>query len=416
MKRILKGLLSILVVVVMLAAAGGCSQQASPNGTLRGKSQSSLPQQSEVSSLSSSQADSKLPFVELKEAGVITVYKAYPNSEIFEPTKVAVDNADITLLDIIGEAEKALNVKLPILAVTQEAGTVTINLSQAFMDTYDKWEIYPILNTIGMTLKENQRNFNAVVYQVNGRTDFFGESYALPVLKLIQGSPEEFSALRAKVPYEGLDTITMISEYDEIGNKIANFLSMLPPLDKDIATISELDNQYVLRTALYYTQYYTTDIVNGEEEHYREVLKPIEGPISEKLGQGFAETMFWLKEHVEQTAKIIFGNSVTIEHESLKVYNYLYFAVEGVYTPPHTEGGPMARPFMLDYEDLGDRYRAKVVYVQESMEGYIDADTRAIIPEAELKNYVQTKGRKREIILRKAEGGTLQFVSHRFLP
>ena len=417
MKKLFFSLLPVMgAAAAVMITLNGCSLLNTPNTVPQESSEQSSLQQSEAQSSSAPSLIIEAPPAELKEPGAITVYKAYPNTKIFEPTKVVVDNTDVTLLDVIGEAEKVLDVKLPILAVTQEAGTVTVNLSQAFMDTYGKREIYPILNTIGMTFKENQKDFKGVVYQINGETGLFGEPYPLPVLKLLEGTAEEFTAVRAKVPYEGLYTIPIISEYDEAGNKIANFLSMLPPLDKDVASVSELDNQYILRTALLHTSFYITDILGGEREHYREILKPIEGPVSEKLGLGFTETMFWLKEHVEQTAKLIFGDDITIKHESLKAYNYLYFGIEGVYTPPHTEGGPSIRPFLLDYEDLGDSYKVKAVYVLESMEGYIDADTRAIIPEVELKNYVNTKGIPREIVLSKAEDGTLRFVSHRFLP
>lgn len=426
MRTFLKGLVSTISAVVILAATSGCSP-AAPNGTLRGESlQSSLPQQSEASGLSSSQADSKLPFVELKEPGVITVYKASLYRDIFEPVKVEVDQTDLTVLDIIRAAEKVLDkifdVELPIIEVTEDKGRITVNLSHDFTDKYDKRderELDAILDTVGMTLRENVKNFSRLSYQIDGVAGPLNQWYELPVLKLIDGTPGEYAAIRAEIPYEGLDKIQEVTEYDETGNRIATFLSRLMPLDRDVASVKELDNQYILQTAIFQTKYYFSALVEGEKERYRDALKPIEGPVSSKLYKnGPIEIQYWLQEHLAQSARLIFGEKVTVRHENLYNYKFKYFEIEGVYTPPHTEVGPNPRPFLLNYEDLGDSYRVKVVYVLESLgydPPYSDPDTKEGFYEKELENYVQTKGRQREIMLRKAADGSLRFVSHRFL-
>lgn len=415
--------LGIVLATVIMAGFCSCAQQvqSNPSSSVVGaSSQESSPRQNTLVSLSDPSPEITAPPAELKEAEVITVYRAYLYTDIFEPTKVTLDKDDLTVLDIIREAEKVLEVKLPILSVTEDRGMVTVNLSHNFTDTYNKREIDAILSTVGMTLRENVKNYNDLIYQIDGETGPFDEWYTLPVLKLIDGTPKEYAAIRAKVPYEGLNSIPNILEYDETGNKIAGFLSRLLPLDKDITSVKELDNQYILLTAIFQTKYYLTESAEGEEERYREVLKPIEGPVSGKLiTNGPIEIQYWLKEHLEQSARLIFGEYVTLTHEDLYNYKFKYFDIEGVYTPPHTEVGPHPRPFLLDYKDMGDRYRVKVAYVLESLgyePPYIDPDTQEGISEAELKDYVKTKCRQREVILRKAEDGSLQFVSHRYLP
>ncbi len=424
MKKTFYSLLpAMFTVAALMVTLNGCSLLNAPNGTLREASlQPSLPQQNKPSSLSSSQADSELPFVELKEPGVITVYRTYQYTDIFEPVRIEVDQTDLTVPDIIREAEKVLDVELPIIEVTEDKGRITVNLSHDFTDKYDKRderELDAILDTVGMTLRENVKSFNRLSYQIDGVAGPLNQWYELPVLKLIDGTPGEYAAIRAKIPYEGLDAIQEITEYDAVGNQIATFLSRLMPLDRDIASVKELDNQYILQTAIFQTKYYFSTLIKGEEERYRAELKPIEGPVSGKLQKnGPIEIQYWLQEHLEQSAKLIFGEDVAITHENLYHYKFKYFEIEGVYTPPHTEVGPNPRAFLLDYEDLGDSYRVKAVYVLEHLgydPPYSDPDTKEGFYEDELKNYVQTKGRKREIILRKAEGGTLQFVSHRFL-
>lgn len=418
MKAQLKRLLSIGLASMFVVVICGCSQQAEPDAARSAESseQSSL-QPSEPQSSSAASSELIAPPAELKEAGVITVYRAYPNTEIFEPFRVEVDKATPTLLDIIKETEKVLDMELPILSVTQQKGMVTINLASSFISARSKREIYPILSTVGMTLKENHQTLEWVVYQIDGETGMLGEKYPLPALNLLEGAPEEFAAIRAKVPYEGLEEVTAYAEYDKTGNKIAEFLSRLEPLDKDIQSVKELDNQYILRTSIFNTQYYTTNAEDSEREHYCRKLKPMEGPVSEKLGLSFTETMFWLQEHVEQTAKLIFGDTVTLKHENLKIHPYRYFATEGVYTPPHMGAGHSVRPYILGYEDQGDSYKVTATYIFESEAGYIDPDAlKQTISQEEVDEYAKTKCRKREIILKKAEEGSLRFVSHRFLP
>lgn len=421
MKARLKRLLSIGIATMFVIVICSCSQQAEPDiaSQMQESSEQSSLQPSEPQSSSASSSEIVAPPAELKEAGVITVYRAFLYTDIFTPTKVTVDKADLTILDIIREVEKVLELKLPILSITEDKGKFIVNLSHDFINTYKKREIDAILPTVGMTLRENMKNFSGIVFQIDGQSGPFDEWYTLPVLKLIDGTPKEYTAIRAMVPYEGLDSVPDISDYDKTGNKIARFLSRLLPLDKDIVSVKELDNQYILLTAILNTKYYYSQAVDEEQERYCAVLKPIEGPVSSKIiKNGPIEIQYWLKEHLEKSAKLIFGDDIAITHENINRYKFRYFDIEGVYTPPHMAAGPHPRPFLMDYKDMGDSYKVKVVYVLESLgydPPYSDPDTQEGISEAELKEYVKTKSRKREIILKKAEDGTLRFVSHRFL-
>lgn len=413
--------LRVICVFVTLIILAGCAAQAvepsSAASQAKGVSQQDFATKSQPKSEVTAIPD--VP-AELKEQGVITVYRKYPDSDVFESTEISTSSNNVTLLDVIKAAESVLDVELPILSITQQKGMVVINLAHELLNTYSKRELYPILTTVGVTLRENHRGFEWLQYQVDGEVGLLGEKYELPTLKLVEGSAEEYAAIRALIPYEGLiydDEGISLIELDDTGRKILRFLDLLENINKDVSSQAELDNQYIIETSLYSTQHYTVDVLDKDMPNYRKELLPLQGPVSEKLG--LHETWFWLKEHVEESAKLIFGDEIEIRHESLKSIPYRYLETEGVYTPPHIGMMGLTVPCLIDYEDLGDSYRVKMAFLLGSFEGteYLDPDTEDYteIKAKDVNDYVRDKSRHREIVLKKMEDGSLRFVSHRYL-
>lgn len=353
------------------------------------------------------------PLAELKIPGEITVYKMTGESGIFEPYKVPVDKDEVTLFDIAAAVQKQLDIKIPIKSITQQKGMVVLDIAESFINSYGKAEISQILTTLAATLQQNHRGFEWIQYQLDGETGVFGEKWDIPPLKLIEGSPEEFAAIRAGIPYEGLQADfwleTPIVETDEVGWQLTRFLAMLRLFDKDISSPAELENTEALLTALYATKHYSTD-PDSTNGNYVPELKPFEAPAFEVIG--FYEDWFWLKEHVEQSAKLLYGDDFTLRHEGVSKYRYI--ETLGVYTPPHMGGGYNVIPVIFHYEDLGDRYKIELAYIVGAG-GYIDPDTNEAIPEEDLERYVQTQSRHREVVIRKLDNGRFAFLSHRYL-
>lgn len=353
------------------------------------------------------------PVAELKIPGEIMVYKLLQDAGIFEPYKVLAGKDEVTLLDIAAAVENQLDVSIPIKKITQQKGMVVVDIAESFIDTYPKAEVYQILTTLAATLQQNHRSFEWIQYQLDGTVGVFGEQYEIPPLKLLGGSAEEFAAIRAKVPYEGLQerysVEDIILDTDGTGKKLANYLAILRLVDEDISSLAEFDNEKALETAIFATKWYTSNPDYGE--NYAPELKPMEAPASEALG--FYEDWFWLKEHVEQSAKQLFGGDFVLKHQDIGKYRYL--DAVGVYTPPHMGGGYGVIPVIFGYEDLGDRYKIQLAYILMSEGGYSDPDSGDFIDYENLKQYAQTKSKRREAVVRKMEDGHLVLVSQKYL-
>lgn len=383
-------------------------------------------QDENVSSISSSNVSSYVesqeieptsvpsPPAELKTPGEITVYVASANSDIFESYVVPIDKEDATLLDIADAVAKQLEVTIPIKSIIQQKGMVTVDLSDSFLTDYGKEEAERILTTLAITLQENHFSFETVLYQENGEAGVFGSDlWNIPPLKLVEDTADEYAAIRAKVPYEGLREYNNLGEpiieTDETGTKLTRFISYLPLFEKDILSPKDIDNKQALKSVIFATKGYFSS--SQSEETYAPELKPLEAPISETLG--FREEMFWLKEHIEASAHLLFGNDFEIKHEDAN--HYTYHETVGVYTPPYMGGGFINIPIIFSYEDLGDSYKVELAYIVRGMDGYVDPDTDNRINENELKQYAENNSKRREIILKKTADGNFTFVSHKYL-
>ncbi|MDL2233428.1 hypothetical protein LJC63_07605, partial [Ruminococcaceae bacterium OttesenSCG-928-L11] len=254
----------------------------------------------------------------------------------------------------------------------------------------------------------NHQTFEWIQYQLDGEVGPFGDQYEIPLLKLMEADPAAFTAIRGLIPYEGLQHSpidTAIIETDETGKKLASYLSLLE-LTTAVSSIDELKIQHILETAVLATKSYTT---YPQDPSYREELKPFEAPSNDLLG--FVEQQFWLKEHVEESIRLLYGN-IDYSHQDFGKFRYL--DVLGVYTPPHMGGGGWVIPVIFGYEDEGDRVRAEVAYVVEGMGGYLNPGDWEEIPADGLTEYVQTKSTRYAVTVRRESNG--RFVLESQLP
>jgi len=402
----------LLAIFLLTSCTGRDSQSETPS-----ISEPSVSVSDEASTLSSSTEEDSLPeridapVVELAVPGQITVYVKNPNSDIFTPYVIPAQDSllkNITLLELVSAVEDQLQIEIPVLSITQRKGMVVIDLAGHFIEDYAKSQVEQILTTLAATLQQNHRTFEWIQYQLDGVVGVFGEQYTIPSLKLLEEDPEEFAAIRAQIPYEGLNIYPAqsILETDDIGKKLIEYLSLLDLPTNTVTTLADIKNDHILQTAVFATKHYET---YPDSENYKPELKPFEAPASELLG--FVEQWFWLKEHVEESARLLYGEDVSLVHGDFGKYRYLDLL--GVYTPPHMGGGGQTIPVIFGYEESGNRLRAEVAYVVAGMGGYLDPETWEEIPQDQLKEYVQTKSIRYEVAVKKTAGNWFLLESQR---
>ena len=271
-----------------------------------------------------------------------------------------------------------------------------------------------------MTLKQNMISSGPVYLHVEGDVSMF-EGYEPPTLVLVSNSDSaEFAAICKSIPYEGLRAIhpqgypaVLAAPSDETALEILSFLSALPSFDRNVASPAELDQQMLTISCILATNYYFNIPREGFlVQYYRKELQPIADAIEAKLGG--QEDMFWIAEHVQKTAKLLYGDDFNLQLTEESCQPWHYFAAEGVITPSHRGCGDSLLPVILSYEAIAGGYRVEAVYIYKDMEGY-DIGDSVEIPEQSLADTVYQKAPRREILLKRAKDGKLRFVSHRFL-
>lgn len=362
------------------------------------------------------------PPAELKAPKTITLYRFFSEGQIYEVEETAYSD-EKNLLSVINHIIKALDITepLPILGMTQQKSFVVIDFDESLLNKYDKHELDVLLTTLVMTLRQNVVSVWDVQFKLNGETGVFGETFEPVPLAFAPGDPSEFAAICASIPYEGLqietpylsDEMTNIGEpADETAKEIVAFLTTLGKIEKDAASPADLDRNDLFYSCINATAYYWSRPYESEPERYRKELAPIADSVSAKVGM--PEDMFWIVDHVRQTAKLLCGDDFTLQLTQKNCDPWSYFEQEGVITPPHMGGGYAVLPIVLDYKTTADGYRVEAVYIYDSIDGFSlwGGDN---IPEAQLADFVQHKAPRREIILKRADDGKLRFVSHRFL-
>ncbi len=406
-------LLCMLLVALLLC---GCDKRPTGNTSAAEPS---------ISSEAESRASAIVsPPAELKVADTLNIYRFFGDGQIYESQEIAY-TGEGNLLAVINHVTESLDVAkpLPILSITQQKGFVIINFDEVLLDRFDKGALYELLTTLVMTLRQNIISVETVQFQLNGEVGVFGEIYEPAPLAFAPGDPAEFAAICASLPYEGLQAelpyipdalLELCNTTDAETQKIMLFLYALGQIEQDAASPAQLDQARLTMSCIWATGRYYSAPVNyyDGQERYRPALGPIADSVSAKLGM--TEEMFWIADHVRQTARQLCGDDFVLKLTKENCAPWEYFEQEGVITPPHMGGGYSVLPVVLDYQPVEGGYRVEAVYIYNGMSGY-SLWGGEDIPEAELADFIRNKAPRREIMLKHANDGSLRFVSHRFL-
>lgn len=408
----MKKLLCILAVICLLSA---CSK------TEAIEQSSSLDETSSSSDVIFAPAEENSipsPTAELVDKDYVTVYKFYEESKMYEPFKMPATSVT-TVYDVIKLIEEKLVVTLPINKIELDKSYLTIDFSENILLNFNKSSINVMFNTIATTFFENV-DISSIGFSVDGEFGAFGgETFTPERLKLIEETTENFAEIRAKIPYEGVISKKperyFLNPTDE-EKKMIDYLYALDDFTSDFDDINEYSGYKMLLMQIITATPYHAEISSGYAEErtvYGEELKPIFASVSNKLSMN--EDMCWIKEHIEQTAKILLGEDFVIKHQD--AHGFLYFESEGVYTPPHRGGNVNATPVIYKCEDLGDTVKLEVGYILYSSMGIydVDADTGELISENDVEDYVKNNLKHREIVLKKTKDGGYNIISHKYL-
>lgn len=234
-------------------------------------------------------------------------------------------------------------------------------------------------------------------------------------LKPMEAEPSAFAGMRAAAPYtrigtEWLEELMEPVNDGKLKKEIASLLSQADLWDATFSEPAQLDGDSILLSSISMTQACFRD---ADSESFHKELEPIFASVSAELG--FYEDMIWIQEHVEQSAKILFGPDYALTHHSFSKYRY--FPEEGVYTPPHTGGGINCIPAVLDVAENGDAVAATVSYAVMGLGGYFElGDFENVIAEEQLIPHLKSQARRFTVSLRKTEDGGLYILSQAQAP
>lgn len=220
---------------------------------------------------------------------------------------------------------------------------------------------------------------------------------------------DQFTQIRLQIPYEGLQSSPPDSygvRMDDTALALYRYLSCLALWNDEFSTIEERNHDNNIYALTSITKSYGPDVNSSAE--IVSLLEPLTQSTSETFG--FPEGMLWLKEHIEASAQLLYGEKYQMNHGSTSI-KYRWLEKEGVYTPPHMGGGGRHLAFVVDYEETETQYIAEIVLISEGMGGLYDPDHQVDISEAELAEYIKTKGVRRIATVNKSEEGALYIAS-----
>lgn len=345
----------------------------------------------------------------------VTVYAYRPEGGRYFPVEVWLQQDTIpALLDVVTS-----ELGLPALhaELDWQDEHLTIGLPEEYIDEVlaDPEVETILLNTLCATITCNKPEIQTVclargdaAYQSVNLSLTQGEPYRWPEIQLGGGTPAEYEEIRARVPYLGLNPRSVqmlrydIVPTDETGEELTQILARIGDPRRNISSVLELGNSYILIQGLKNVQWHTT-YDYGQGEHVTSELAPITMSVGE-------DTVA-LAEHVYEVCTELFGEISLIYDESDP---WVWHSIEGVYTQPRISDGYDLQPVILDYEESDTEFRIEVVYLLGTL-GQLADETGEIIPEEQLANAVEHELPKREVVLRKTAGGGLVFTSHRYL-
>ena len=232
-----------------------------------------------------------------------------------------------------------------------------------------------LLNTIAMTLLENCDAAWVSFMEADRGTPALQQAqedsgrYTPPALRIPELSREEIAALRQSVPYEDVVEKTRAQEEalksqveaeggvyddgtvpldawniggDETAKELNDYIADVTRLNipqGEFDTLAEAPGDFILMAAIVNTPCVYWDGYGGEgAPDYPQLA-----PLSDVIG----DYQCYLQEHVEMTARRLFGEDVAVTHTGGGLSPWKYHEYAGVYTPPHM-GTPYPVCYLLD--------------------------------------------------------------------
>lgn len=374
-----KSILSVVLSCLMLATLlSSCSDEGSP-------SQVNSNSSSETSSNPVDTSESSTPqgIVVPNEVAVARLdssdhFAFFYNSDTDEYSQVNFwAPANMTLWDLVIAASGESGIVPQANSVLQSGKLITVDWTEQFVEESlsNKKTEQEFLSSVAMTLIQNQDGVEEVSFSMDGKayqsanlTMQLGEVYSIKEIKLALETAEEYTKLRETVSYPGYSTL-QISVNDMPGiyytqaddQKIAEYILRVGKPTTTFTSVSQLGNDYLLGTAIRNTQAFYAGDENKEDTYYDASLDPI----AYDTGEG----MFLLKEHVEETAKRLFGSDVTVNHASLN--GWTWHEKQGVYTPPSSGGSTAMIPILISKRTEGNNFSVKLAFGYYGMHGYL---------------------------------------------
>ncbi|MFA9381357.1 MAG: hypothetical protein ACERKO_09875, partial [Acetanaerobacterium sp.] len=239
--------------------------------------------------------------------------------------------------------------------------------------------------------------------------------YQMPAYQLPSMTQDEISVLRQGVSYDevladeqarrikngNMPPLNMRffpsdSKAEEITRAIQDVVALNMP-QTNFDTIADAPNDFIVMAAMLNTPYVFFGPMSTNEEAYYSQFDPLADIIS--------DMQCTLQEHVEITAKRLFGEDVQFTHSGKGISPWKYWEYAGVYTPPHM-GTPYPDTILLDYTEDGDTVTATAVFFSEALSVYPKDKT--------LEEYYQNDLERHRFTLRRQGDGYL-FTGHRVL-
>lgn len=235
-------------------------------------------------------------------------------------------------------------------------------------------EVHALLNTLARTLLEN--GFYQVGFTLDGagfslggvtlEDDGWGRYDPEPLYNQ-PITPEDFTALRALLPWPGFRTYSdsPLAAGDAAMETAPEFYTLLWLAGDQgaYADPSELDPKAVRTAALQATP----DTYGCRNEPERWPLYPKDDDFLRPLSDSVQDSEFVPGEWVEAAARSIWGGEITVSHGDAA--NWIWHEIEGVYTPPHMGGGRDVLPYPHSITQTEDGWTAEVSYLLATMGG-----------------------------------------------
>lgn len=414
----------LLCAALLIATFAACSGKQTPSSEEESTTSASQPSSGEeafeeepdmtpVSPTSS-------PAAELSgEKHYLFIYE--PDSKLYKTFEFT-PSSDADLWELVEAVGESLHIEPQAHSITQEKGFVKIDWAAWFVQVNlaQEWLEETYLASVAMTILQNHGTAESIGYTMDGEayqsehlSIALNSPYNAPKLDLAGGNEAAFGLIREKVPYEGLKKMWWNESESApfpgldwgTGDSIdiMGYLLRIGRPAGDATSPSQLDNQYIVYTALMNTALYSTTSTDGKL--YREELLPIAAEVE--------DSQMILKEHVEETVKLLFGD-ISFNHETID--NWIWHEAAGVYTPPHMGGPGDWVPVVRSSQATESGYTLEVSYLYYGMSGYLDENFQELpeVPSGNLLRFLPANAVRYEVVLSKS-GSSYQLSSFRQL-